>query len=149
MKINSKDLLAWDIVAIALDAVDPSEKEYLADIIYTTNNSSEPKDISGAFDSGQIVEYTSQYLFPAVKYALGIIAPMYLESMVNLSIEQLKRKYRHHVNDAEHVDYRIKHSSDDIKNIVLEYCIKNGITKETSENISNAILVRLFISGER
>ncbi|MBJ3592181.1 hypothetical protein JGC56_13710 [Salmonella enterica subsp. enterica serovar Saintpaul] len=149
MKITSKDLLAWDIVYITLETVDPAEKKYLSDIIHTSTNSSEPHELSGAFDSGQMLEYTSQYLFPAVRYVLGIIVPIYLEGMVTLNLEQIKKRYKDNLNDIEEHTYQIKHSPDDVKKIVLQYCQQHSIAKETAESITNAILVRLFITDSR
>lgn len=149
MNINSKDLLAWDIVSIALDDVDPTEKKYLSEIVYNSHDMKNMEELPGAFDSGELLQYTSQHLFFIIKYVLGIIAPIYLETMVSLSLDEIKKRFKKSNPTPENTEHQIKYSPSEVKKLVLAHCLKNKITRETAEIIANAIIVKLYLAEPR
>ncbi|WMY73359.1 hypothetical protein RHD99_18155 [Buttiauxella selenatireducens] len=149
MNINSKDLLAWDIVSIALDDVDPTEKKYLSEIVYNSHDMKNMEELPGAFDSGEVLQYTSQQLFFIIKYVLGIIAPVFLEKMVSISLDKLKEYFKDSHSNSKNVEYKINHSPDEVRKLVFAYCLKNKISRETAEVIANAIIVKLYLAESR
>ncbi|ADU68729.1 hypothetical protein [Pantoea sp. At-9b] len=149
MKIKPKDLLAWDIVSVVLDTVDPMERKYLSDVIYSSINEKRVSDIPGAFDTSEVIQYTSQNLFLAVKYVLGIVIPIYLDGFISLSLEDLKERYKRRNPKPEESKYNVNHTPKEVEEIILSYCVKNKITKEVAESIANAVLVSLFLTKRR
>lgn len=151
MKISAQDVLAWEVVAQVIQKNEPAEYESLHDIIEYALNDNYHKDMAGAFDVGEAVQYTALTLFVVIKEIIKIVAPDVLHGLSSITIDYLKETLSRSSDKDKPspVQPSVHYSPAEIRKIVLAICRKKKISGELTESIADAITVRLLTPPQR